>query len=170
MANQALLQKLVNSNLDFVVTEILPFIEKNYIRLFAAEVVERIKQTVVILTNDNPNNKEELNLLWSALSSDPEILAGLEAAFVEITLKVNDPQIAQLLNLLRKPLIKTLVAVTDGEKMDGEQIKLIWKELLESAELILFVLANLEWLLTKVIKDQNAVKWITKIINALIGK
>ena len=166
--DQSLLSKIVNTNLDFVVTEILPLIEKDYARVSASEVIDRLKQTVVVLTDNDPANKEQVNLIWGTLASDPEIIDAVRNAFLDAISKINDEKVKNGLTILINPITQTLVAVTDSTKPDCEQLKAIWKNFVESPEFLLFILSNLDWLLSKVIKDKNALSWITKIISAFI--
>jgi hypothetical protein len=167
---QDLLQKIVNTNLDFVITEILPLIEKDYARVAATEVVNRLKQTVVALTDDNPANKEQINLIWGSITADPQIVEALRAALLEAISKVEDTRIKAGLTVLIDPLTKTLAAVTDNVKPDNKQIEQIWKTFLESPEFLAFVISNIGWILSKILKDQDAIKWIERIINAFLIK
>lgn len=170
MADQILLQKIVNTNLDFVITDILPLIEKDYARVSATEVVERLKATVVAVTDDVAGNKEQLNFIWGSLTSDPQIAESFRAALLEAIAKIDDAKVQAGLSLLILPVTKTLVAVTDSVKPDGEQLKQIWKEFVESPEFLAFLFSNVEWVLGKVIKDKNALAWITKLINVFLPK
>jgi len=58
MANQ-ILQKLIDVNFNFIATEVLPLIEKDYLRVSATEVVDRVKLTVLAAT-DGGVSKEKL--------------------------------------------------------------------------------------------------------------
>lgn len=170
MADSVLLQKIVNTNLDFVITDILPLIEKDYARVSATEVVERLKATVVAVTDDVPGNKEQLNYIWGSLTSDPQIAEAFRAALLEAISKIDDAKVQAGLSLLILPVTKTLVAVTDQVKPDGEQLKQIWKDFVESPEFLAFLFSNIEWVLGKVIKDKNALAWIVKLINVFLPK
>jgi len=165
---QVLLQKVINTNLELVSTDILPLIQKDYARLSATEVIERLKATVIALTDDTPGNKEQIDLIWGTLTSDPEIVEAMRSALLEAISKIDDPKIQAGLSLLLAPITKTLTAVSDNVKPDNAQIKQIWKEFLESPEFVKFVLSNLDWILSKIIKDKTVLSWITKLINAFI--
>jgi hypothetical protein len=166
--NQNLLQKIINTNLDFVVNEILPLIEKDYARTVAMEVVDRLKQTVVVLTDDVPGNKEQVNLIWGTIASDPQIVEAVRNALLEAISKINDTKIKAGLTILVAPVTQTLSAITDSVKPDGDQLEKIWKDFLESPEFLAFVISNIGWVLSKIIKDKNAVAWIERIINAFL--
>lgn len=159
------LQKLVNVNLDYVGTEILPLIDNKYAQVSAQEVLERLKQTVIALTDDINGDKDQVTLIWGNLTSDPEITEAVRGALLEAISKINDPQFQDAIKLLMVPVLKTLVAVTDTVKPDGEQLKLIWKQFIESPEFIAFVVSNLGWLISKIVKDQKAQEWILKLLS-----
>ena len=161
-------QKLVLTNLDFLSNEILPLISNGYAVTASQEVVDRLKQTVVALTDDNADNKNQLDLIWGNLSSDPELIEAVRGALNDAISKIDEPVLANGLKLLLTPVLQTLTAVTDKVKPDGEQIKKIWGDFIESPEFIAFILSNLAWIIDRVIKDENAKKWILKIINAFI--
>lgn len=159
------LQKLVNVNLDFLVTEILPLIDNDYARTASQEVVERLKETVVVLTDDVNTNKEQIGLIWGSFTSDPQIVEAVRGALLEAISKIDDPQFQGVLRVLMNPIIATLTAVTDQVKPDGAQLKAIWKSFVESPEFLAFILANLGWIVSKVVKDQKAQEWILKLLN-----
>lgn len=159
------LQKLVNVNLDYVGTEILPLIDNKYAQVSAQEVLERLKQTVVALTDDVNGDKDQVSLIWGNLTSDPEITEAVRGALLEAISKINDPQFQEAIKLLMVPILKTLVAVTDTVKPDGEQLKMIWKGFIESPEFIAFIVSNLGWVISKVVKDQKAQEWILKLLS-----
>lgn len=167
--NSQIFQKLIETNFAFVNAEVLPLIEKDYLRVSATEVVERLKETLVLLVNGN-GSKDQLNQIWSTLASDPELLQAFKDALQEAIGKIDEPQVQALLNLLVEPVVKTVSALTDGVKPDGEQLKAIWKDFIESPELVVFILSNVEWLVRKVIKDEAIVKWIVRLIETFKTK
>jgi len=164
MADQ-LVTKLVNTNLDFIATEILPKIEIDFARTSSIEVLERLKQTVAALTDDQPN-KEQLELIWGTLTSDPEMVEAMRSALLKAISNIDDENLKAGLGLLIQPITKTLVAVTDNVKPDGAQLKQIWNDFIQSPEFIKLILSNLDLILSKVIKDKNVLGWVTKLISS----
>lgn len=162
-----LVQKVINTNLDFVATEIIPLIEKEYARVAAQEVLGRLKQTVVALTDDVAGNKAQIDLIWGSFTSDPEVTGAVRSALIEVISKIDDPKLKEGLQLLVTPIVQTLTAVTDSVKPDGAQLKQIWVSFIESPEFIAFILSNLEWLLSKVIKNEKILGIITNLIKIL---
>lgn len=159
------LQKLVNVNLNYVGNEILPLIDNKYAQVSAQEVLERLKATVVALTDDTASDKEQVALIWGSLTSDPEIVEAVRGALLEAISKIDEPQFQDALKLVMVPLLKTLTAVTDNVKPDGAQLKAIWKGFVESPEFLAFIISNLGWVISKVVKDQKAQDWILKLLS-----
>lgn len=165
MDSKTHLQKLINVNLDYVGTEILPLIENKYAQVSAQEVLERLKATIVAVTDDVNGDKEQVALIWGSLTSDPEIVEAVRGALLEAISKIDEPQFQDALKLLMVPILKTLTAITDNVKPDGTQLKGIWKAFFESPEFLAFVIANLGWIISKVVKDQKAQEWILKLLS-----
>lgn len=159
------LQKLINVNLDYVGTEILPLIGNQYALVSAQEVLERLKATVVAVTDENSADKDQIGLIWGNLSSDPEIVEAVRGALLEAVSKIDEPQVQDAIKLIMTPVLKTLTAVTDQVKPDGAQLKAIWKAFFESPEFLAFVISNIGWIISKVVKDQKAQEWILKLLS-----
>lgn len=164
MANQILLT-FINANFDIITKEILPLVEKDYLRVGLSEIVERLKITVLSAA-EGSLTKEELSNIWGSLPSDPEIVEALRAVLVDLINKVEEQEVKDLLNLLLDPILQTVVILTDQAGNNKEELNRVWKEFLNSPELLTYGLAHLEWIVRKLIKDENAVKWIMKLINA----
>ena len=168
MDNKILAQKLVLANFEVVEKEIFPLIEKEFARIAAQEGLDRLKSTVVVLLDENPDNKTQVNLIWSSLATDPQIADAVRSALLEAISSVDNVVVKDALTLLVKPITLTLSAVTDGVKPNGEQIKTIWLDFLKSEEFRLFILANLEVIVKAIIKKDSVEKIILtflKLIN-----
>jgi hypothetical protein len=168
MDSKVHLQKLVSLNLDYVANELFPLIDNDFARVSAQEVIERVKASVVALTDEDGADKAQLAQIWGSISSDPEMVEAVRKALNEAISKIDEPVIAQGLSTLVLPLTKTIMAVTDNVKPDGAQLKQIWKDYLESPEFMAFVFSNLNWIISKVVKDEKAQAWIMKLLNAFI--
>lgn len=168
MANQ-ILQKLIDVNFNFIATEVLPLIEKDYLRVSATEVVDRVKLTVLAAT-DGGVSKEKLIEIWADLPSDPEIVNAIKLAVVEAINKIDEPEIQEGLNLLVDPVIESLIILVDKEGANKEKLGILWKDFLNDPKLLAYGIKHLEWLIKKIVKDDNAVKWIMKLLNAFISK
>lgn len=169
MDNKILAQKLVLANFEVVEKEIFPLIEKEFARIAAQEGLDRLKSTVVVLLDENPDNKTQVNLIWSSLATDPQIADAVRSALLEAISSVDNVVVKDALTLLVKPITLTLSAVTDGVKPNGEQIKTIWLDFLKSEEFRLFILANLEVIVKAIIKKDSVEKIILTILK-LINK
>lgn len=166
MASKDLLQKLVNSNLDFLNQELVPAINKEYLKTLLTQLIDRLKLSVIVLTDENTDNRGQLNELWSTFTSNTEVSNAITQILTEASGKVTDEKIREFLEMLIDPLVKTLVAVTDGNKLDSDQIKAIWVDFAET-KLILFALSNIDWLVRKLIKDEKVANFIIKILKAI---
>ena len=166
MANE-ILQKLIDVNFNFVSTEVLPLIEKDYLRVGATEVVDRVKLTVLAAV-DGGVSKEKLVEIWGNLPSDPEVVNAIKQALQETINNLNEPEIQEGLNLLLNPVVESLVILVDQEGANKEKLGLLWKDFLNDPALLFYGVKHLEWLIKKLIKDDNAVKWIMKLLNAFI--
>ena len=163
MNEKNLLINLVNTNLDFLNENIITLIPDEYAKLAANEVVLRLKDTVLAVT-DNVENKEQLRQIWGSFTSDPEVTIAMVGFLSSSFEKIEDEKIKRALTTLLKPLVQTLTAVTDTEVKDGAQIEKIWKDFINSPEFILFLLENLEWIITKIIKNEKFRNTILKLI------
>lgn len=164
MDNKTIVQELALANLNVVGTQVLPLIEKDFARIAAQEGLDRIKETVLALLDENPNNKEQVNLIWSKLTSDPQIIESVRSGLLEAVTLVDDVIVKEALTLLVSPLTQTLAAVSDDIKPNGEQIKNIWLTTLKSDEFRTFILAHLETLVKVVIKKDGLEKVILTIL------
>lgn len=117
-----------------------------------------------MLSDDNPDNKAQLKLLWLTLSSDQNVARAFEQLFVTAIQKVKDPKVREGLLLITPEVVKTLVAVSDTNVQDGEQIEKIWKDFIKSPAFLGFVLSNIVWLLDKV----NLPTWLQEFIKRYI--
>ena len=150
-----LLIKLVNTNLEFVKTEILTNIQNEIVKDSALEVMQRIIETVKVLSDDNTDNKQQLIEIWTSVTSDPEVIQILNKLLSNATSSIKDENIKKGLSLLQTPIIATFVSLTDNVNQNDEQIKKIWVDFIDSPEFIAFILSNLEWIIKKVIKNDN---------------
>jgi hypothetical protein len=134
----------------------------------ATEVVERLKLTVLASMNGDAG-KEKLIEIWGGITSDPEMIGAFKDALGQAISKIGDPKIQEGLNLLVNPIIESMVILTNQETADEAKLKEIWKNFV-SGELLVYALSNLDWLLKKIIKDENVIKWIMKLINTFTTK
>jgi len=163
MQEKELLIKLLTSNLDFLNENIVSVIPDEYAKLAATELIGRLKDTTAILFDDI-NNKEQLKQIWGSFTSDPEVTIAIVGLLSSAFEKIEDERIKRALLSLLKPLVQTLAAVTDSDVRDGAQIEKIWKDFINSPEFLLFILENLEWIITKIIKNEKVRSTILKLI------
>lgn len=161
-------QNIVNLNLDYVSTNLIPLIENQYAHTASTEVFDRVKQTVNVLFTEGANG--DLVSIWNNLSTDPEVLQAVRDGLNELVTKIEDVTVADNLKLVIEPFVQTLSALTDTVKPDNDQLKEIWNNFFKSPEFIVFALATLSFILDKVIKDEKIRKFINNILSAFITK
>ena len=76
------------------------------------------------MLDENPDNKTQVNLIWSSLTTDPQIADAVRSALLEAVSSVDEQIVKDALTLLVKPLTLTLSAISDDVKPNGEQIKI----------------------------------------------
>lgn len=160
-----LLVKLIATNLEFIEKEIITLIPNDYAKISAKEVLQRLVETVEVLSDDVLDNKNQLAIIWGSFTSDPEIVAVFNGLLSELVKKLDDEQLQVGLLLLQKPLIQSFIVLTDTNQSDGAQLKTIWNSFLSSPEFIQLIISNLGWILGKVIKNDNLRETILKLIN-----
>ena len=124
MDNKILAQKLVLANFEVVEKEIFPLIEKEFARIAAQEGLDRLKSTVVVLLDENPDNKTQVNLIWSSLATDPQIADAVRSALLEAVSSVDEQIVKDALTLLVKPLTLTLSAISDDVNLTVNKLKI----------------------------------------------
>jgi len=162
--DKQLVQKFAFANLDVVGTDILPLIGDDFAKQAALVGFNKIKETIAVVLDEDPNNKEQLNLIWGKITSDPQLLELVRVGLLQAATAVNDETVKTGLTLLVEPLMKTLNVVQDDVKPNGEQIKQIWLDFIKSPEFIAFLLLNAEEVIKLVIKNDNLEKIILNII------
>lgn len=146
---EKLFPQLVNVNLNFIQETVVPQIGIDYAQNAASAVIDKLKQTVVVVTDDNPSNQEQLKQIWGTFTSDPKMYAAFEVAFMTGVNQVQDKVTRDALTLLTPEIVKTLIAVTDNVKPDGQQIESIWKDFAKSPKFLSFLLSNLSLIINK---------------------
>lgn len=153
-------------NLDFVQSNFVVQVKPEYAQLALTAFIERAKLTTVVLTDENPDNKSQLIELWGSFTSDPKMIEAFGLAIDDLVKTVKDPTLISGVDLVKAKLIATLVALTDANKMNGEQIAEIWKGFLQSPEVLAFVLTNAAVWLDKL----PLPAWLKSLINLFIKK
>jgi ABC-type phosphate transport system substrate-binding protein len=86
------------------------------------KALEPVKQTAVVLGDDNPRNAEQVEAVWKNFAhldlddfAENEVLLALQ--------KIENPDIKKVLETLAVPTVSLLRIVTDDDKNDQAQIK-----------------------------------------------
>lgn len=164
MNKNEFLVKLATANLDVVVSEVLPLINSEFAQVAAQNALDRVKETIMVLLDEDPENKAQLELIWGQLGSDPELVNALRQALVAASDKITDARIAAILKVVTEPVTKTIAALLDDVKPNEDQLKAIWLEFVTGEDFKQLVLDNLEWIIRAVVKNQTLEDLIVKLI------
>jgi len=156
--------KAIKTALDFIAENLVTKIELDYAQVAVLNVINKLKLTTDILTDDI-DNKEQLKLIWGTFFADPQIAGVLREALLDAISKIKDETVAEGLTLLTEPLTQTLTALVDADTANGEQLEKIWLEFVRSKEFIDFVQKNLQSLLSKFVKNEVVVSLIVKLLD-----
>ncbi len=159
-------QKLVGLNLKFIADEIVPLIKNDYAQVAVKEVLERLDATVIAVTDENPQNKEQLAVIWGSVTSDPDVIENVRKGLLEVVAKIDEPILQQGLSLAVGPLVQTLVLLSDKNKDNNKEVKQVWVTFVESPEFLAFVISNLEWVIRKIVKNDKIEDLIVNLLKA----
>lgn len=153
----------VGVNLDLIKDSVVPQIDNDTVEAVVISVIEKLKQTALIVTDDNPDNKEQLKVLWSGFTSEPDVIKSFEQLFAQAINKVEDAKVKEGLTLIAPEIVSTLVAVSDTNPENGKQIEAIWKKFALSKGFIDYLVSNVKFILDKF----KLPTWLKNIIERL---
>lgn len=162
----ATLAKAIKTALTFISDNLVTKIELEYAQVAIQNVIEKLKATTDVLA-DNIDNKEQLQLIWGTFFADPQIAGVVRDALLDAISKIKDPAVSDGLSLLVEPLTQTLVALTDADTNNGDQLEKIWLEFARSKPFIDFVQKYLKVILSKIIKNETVVTLIVALLDLL---
>lgn len=156
----------IQVNLDFVKSNLLTQVKQKYVQSALEAFVDRLKPTIEIIFDENPDNKAQLVELWSSFTADPKMVEALHWAIDDLTATITDPILLAGVQLVKEKLVQTLIALTDANKMNGQQIAEVWAGFFKSPEFIAFFVTNAAVLLDKL----PLPAWLRSLINLFIKK
>lgn len=148
--------------------ELVNKIEIDFAKLAATDVVGKLQATADVLSNEDLNDKDELKAIWGNFLADPEIAESIRLALLEAVNKIKNESVKEGLSTLITPLVETVVAVSDTDKNDGDQIEKIWLDFLQSKVFLSFVAKNLEVVIPKLIKNKQIASLIVSLLKTFI--
>lgn len=160
--------EVIKNLLNFIKQNLVYRIELEYAAIAAAHVIEKLKETADILADENLDNSAQLKEVWAGFVGDYEMVQAIRLALQDAISKINDEIVKEALTLLVDPLTKTLVALTDKETADGEQLEKIWIDFVTSEKFIDFVQKNLKLILSKFIKSELIVNLIVSLLDLVV--
>ena len=162
------LAKIIKTTLDFIKLNLIGKIELEYAQIAASVVIDKLKETADILADSNPDNKAQLKLVWGTFLANDQIVEAVRLALTEAIAKVKDETVKEALYLLLKPITETLVAVSDSDLRDGEQLEKIWLDFARSQAFVDFVQKHIKTLLNKFIKQEFVVDLIVNLLELFV--
>lgn len=163
-----LLNDFLQSNLGFIETSIIERIELDYARQAALNVLGKLRETVDVITDEDPNNKAQLQLVWGHFLADAGLAESLRSALLDATSKIENENLREALAYLTEPVVKTVVAVNDAELNNGEQLQTIWVDALRDDRALAILEKNLEAILSKIINNTAVVGLLVSLIRMFI--
>ena len=160
-----LIRGLLLSNIEFLEGYIVGAIELDYAKLAVQNVLGKLKETVTILTDENPENRDQLKVIWGHLLADAQIAESVRGALLDAASKINNEALKEGLAVLVEPVVQTIVAVSDTEANNDSQLETVWTSFIRSEAFVSVVEKNLEVILTKLIPNQPTV--VTLLVSLL---
>jgi len=142
-----LLSQYIKVNVDLTKSIVIPTIKEASVQVLVSTVLDKLVETVVVLTDESADNKTQLKAIWANVTAEPQIIKALEEVLILGVQQVKDPKVEAALLALVPEVIKTFVAVTDATPKDGEQIQKIWLDFVKSPAFVTLVLTNIGLLL-----------------------
>lgn len=167
MENQ-LLNQFLQANLGVVRSLITERIQLEYAKQAALNVLAKLEETITVITDDNTDNKAQLQLIWGHILADAGISDSIRLALLDASAKVQNENVKEALTLVVEPLVQTLVAINDDELNNSTQLESIWTKFLKSPEFILVVEKNLEAVLSKVIENKTVVTLLVALLTTVL--
>lgn len=162
--------KFADTNLDLIKSDVIPMIGVAFAETLASAIVDKLKMTVDVLVDDNMDNASQLSGIWSHIGADPKVAGAFKEAILFAAMKIENPTVKGLVTVIAEPLMQTLIALSDDNPANGDQIKAVWIPFIQSPEFLAFVSENLDVLVHAIIKNDNTATWIEALLNMFILK
>lgn len=164
------LRDFLKTSIEFAKTEVIKHVNEEYVALTLNVVFKKLSETVDILSDENTDNKNQLRLVWGSFVTEPTIAEAIRLALLDAVSKVNDVNVKEGLTLLVHPIVDTIVALSDKDTDNGEQLENIWITFAKSEPFLDYAEKNLELLLKRIIKNEMLVNIIVSFLKLLIKK
>ena len=156
---------LATVNLDYLAQTVVPQIGNEYAQQAVLAVLDKLKESALVLTDDDPQNKEQMKRIWGTFTSDPRVAEVVETSLVTAISKIKDESIKEGLTLITPEIVKTVQGVTDNVPQDGDQLETIWRGFLQSDRFFTFMLKNVKFILER-LKLPN---WLKNIVQSILN-
>lgn len=109
--------------IDVLLVKKIPYPEvQDSIRL----IMSPIKKMITVLSDVDPNNKEQVQKVWTEFVQSGEFNASLEARIMQAVDLIQDPKAKAFVSKIVKPCIKTIQCLYDQDPNNVEQIRQTW--------------------------------------------
>jgi hypothetical protein len=122
------------------------------------------------LINTEPNNIKEIESIWLEFLRSESLRMFLLKEVDKLIHKVGHEKLRRALEILINPVVNTLSALVDVDLKNAQQLEELWLRFLKSQELSVFVLENIETLLSNIIKDEIIVSSILLFIKGALAE
>lgn len=143
--------------IDVLLIKKIPYecIQKDIHALFAP-----IKKTIQVLSDLDPNNKEQIEKVWLEFVQSLEFNNSVESRIMQAISLIEDANAKSFVSKIIKPCLDTIRALYDQNPNNVEQIAETWKAFFADKE-------NIQSIIKFFIKDENLIEDVTAIIDNL---
>lgn len=156
--------KLLVNLLDFVELNLISKIDLDFAQVAGHSVIGKLKATALLLSDGDLNDKEQLRAIWGHFLADPQIAESVRLALTEAAANIKNQDVKEGVILLINPIVDTIVAVSDENTNNSDQLEQIWLDFTKSAEFIAFIEKHVETIVHKLIKNET---WADLLVNLL---
>lgn len=132
-----------------------PDIQNDIHALFAP-----IKKTIQVLSDLDPNNKEQIQKVWLDFVASSEFNNSVESKIMQAIALIEDVKAKDFVSKIAKPCIETIRSLYDQNPNNVEQISETWKAFFADKQ-------NVQSIIHFFIKDESLVEDVALIIDNL---
>lgn len=124
---QAIWARLVLSNVAVLQEEVVANLPGGVVKQSVESLFEPIEEVVLVLSDSNPDNKEQVNQVLKDYLND-DLARLLDNYSIELVQQINDQVVKNMVKLFVVPTVETLRAMSDDNPANEAQLKKVWVE------------------------------------------
>jgi hypothetical protein len=124
---QAIWARLVLSNVAVLQEEVVANLPGGVVKQSVESLFEPIEEVVLVLSDSNPDNKEQVNQVLKDYLND-DLARLLDNYSIELVQQINDQVVKNMVKLFVVPTVETLRAMSDDNPANEAQLKEVWVE------------------------------------------